>query len=157
MELADADPTSGDGRHCIEAYFAELGRRFDGGFEKARSHAAAADDLHPPQDVFLVARLRGEPVGCGGLKVRRGAPAELRRMWVSDDVRGLGLGRRLLVELERRAVAAGARTVRLETNRSLTEAIGLYRASGYREIPAFNDEPYAHHWFEKDLAQRSER
>ena len=47
--------------------------------------------------------------------------------------------------------AAGARATRLETNRTLTEAISLYRASGYREVAAFNDEPYAHHWFEKTL------
>ena len=78
-------------------------------------------------------------------------------MWVSDDVRGLGIGRRLLAELERRAAARGAGAVRLETNRTLTEAIGLYRAAGYREIPAFNDELYAHHWFEKKLVQTSER
>jgi ribosomal protein S18 acetylase RimI-like enzyme len=67
-------------------------------------------------------------------------------------VRGVGLGRRLLAEIETAAVNAGARTVRLETNRALTEAIGLYRSAGYTEIPAFNDEPYAHHWFEKELA-----
>ena len=78
-------------------------------------------------------------------------------MWVSDDVRGLGIGRRLLNELEARARAAGARSIRLETNRSLTEAIALYRASGYREIPPFNDEVYAHHWFEKRLPQPSAR
>jgi ribosomal protein S18 acetylase RimI-like enzyme len=41
--------------------------------------------------------------------------------------------------------------VRLETNRALTEAIGLYRAQGYREVERFDDEPYAHHWFEKRL------
>ena len=104
-----------------------------------------------------MARLRETPVGCGGLKLRPGAPAELRRMWVSDDVRGLGIGKRLLAELERRAAARGAGAVRLETNRTLTEAIGLYRANGYREIPAFNDEVYAHHWFEKTLVQTSER
>ena len=65
--------------------------------------------------------------------------------------RGLGVGRRLLAELESQARAHGVRTLRLETNRSLTEAIALYRSSGYREVPAFNDEPYAHHWFEKRL------
>jgi DNA-binding MarR family transcriptional regulator/GNAT superfamily N-acetyltransferase len=157
VEIADADPAGADGRHCLGAYFAELGRRFDAGFEEARSHGAVDDDLRPPHDVFLVARLRGEPVGCGGLKLRPREPAELRRMWVSDDVRGLGIGRRLLAELEGRAEAAGARSVRLETNRSLTEAIALYRASGYREIPAFNDEFYAHHWFEKTLDQPSAR
>ena len=42
--------------------------------------------------------------------------------------------------------------VRLETNRNLTEAIGMYRSAGYREVDPFNDEPYAHHWFEKVLA-----
>jgi ribosomal protein S18 acetylase RimI-like enzyme len=48
-------------------------------------------------------------------------------------------------------VAEGVRVLRLETNQALTEAISLYRAAGYREVPAFNDEPYAHHWFEKSL------
>ena len=72
-------------------------------------------------------------------------------MWVAPRVRGLGLGRRLLHELERHAARAGARSARLETNRSLTEAIELYRRSGYREVEAFNDEHYADHWFEKRL------
>jgi ribosomal protein S18 acetylase RimI-like enzyme len=72
-------------------------------------------------------------------------------MWVAPAARGLGLGRRLLTELETRAAAAGAHTVRLETNRALTEAIRLYRSVGYRQVEAFNDEPYAHHWFEKSL------
>ena len=70
-------------------------------------------------------------------------------MWVAPAARGLGLGRRLLTELEAHAAGHGARASRLETNRALGEAIGLYRAAGYREVPAFNDEPYAHHWFEK--------
>ena len=75
-------------------------------------------------------------------------------MWVSPDARGLGLGRRLLHELEQDAAAAGACAVRLETNRTLTEAINLYRQAGYREVERFNDEPYAHHWFEKRLDPR---
>jgi ribosomal protein S18 acetylase RimI-like enzyme len=73
-------------------------------------------------------------------------------MWVSPAVRGLGLGRRLLAELEAHATARGVRALRLETNRALTEAIGLYRSAGYREVSAFNEEAYAHHWFEKSLA-----
>jgi ribosomal protein S18 acetylase RimI-like enzyme len=101
--------------------------------------------------VFLVATLRSEPVGCGGLKFHGDEPTELKRMWVADSVRGLGIGRRLLGELESRAAAAGAAVVRLETNKALTEAISLYRSAGYREVDAFNDEPYAHHWFEKQL------
>jgi ribosomal protein S18 acetylase RimI-like enzyme len=73
-------------------------------------------------------------------------------MWVSPAARGLGLGRRILLELEHLAGASGARMVRLETNRALAEAIQLYRSTGYREVAAFNTEPYADHWFEKTLS-----
>jgi ribosomal protein S18 acetylase RimI-like enzyme len=73
---------------------------------------------------------------------------------VSESARGLGLGRRLLEELEARAIESGAPMARLETNRHLIEAIGLYRSAGYREVPAFNDEPFADHWFEKELSSR---
>ena len=65
-------------------------------------------------------------------------------MWISPDVRGAGLGRRLLLELERHAArVGGVSVVQLETNRALTEAIALYRATGYREVAPFNDEKYA--------------
>jgi ribosomal protein S18 acetylase RimI-like enzyme len=101
--------------------------------------------------VFLVAMLHGEPIGCGALKFPGAEPAELKRMWVAATARGLGVGRRLLTELEHRAVENGHHTIRLETNRTLTEAIAMYRSAGYREVDAFNDEPYAHHWFEKHL------
>jgi ribosomal protein S18 acetylase RimI-like enzyme len=75
-------------------------------------------------------------------------------MWVADSARGLGIGRRLLGELERRAAEHGGTVVRLDTNKALTEAIAMYRSAGYREIEAFNAEPYAHHWFEKRLRRR---
>ena len=145
------DPRDLDARACLLAYEAELARRFDGGFDPARSISAADHEMTPPAGLFLVATLHGEPAGCGALKFHPGAPAELKRMWVAPAVRGLGLGRRLLAELEARATAHGVRVLRLETNRTLTEAISLYRAAGYREVPAFNGEPYAHHWFEKSL------
>jgi GNAT superfamily N-acetyltransferase len=110
------------------------------------------EQLTPPAGLFLVATLHGEPVGCGGIKFTAGAPAYIKRMWVSPAVRGLGLGRRLLAQLEDRAVARQMLAVQLETNRALPEAIALYRSAGYREVPPFNDEPYAHHWFEKSLS-----
>jgi ribosomal protein S18 acetylase RimI-like enzyme len=69
-------------------------------------------------------------------------------MWVAPAARQLGVRRRLLAELEARAASD---VVRLETNGALTEAIALYRSAGYVEVPAFNAEPYAHHWFEKRL------
>jgi DNA-binding MarR family transcriptional regulator/GNAT superfamily N-acetyltransferase len=145
------DPRHPDARFCLRAYFGELARRFDGGFDPARSISADDGELTLPAGLLLVATLHGEPVGCGALKFHDAAPAEIKRMWVTPAARGLGLGRRLLTELEAHAAARGVRTLRLETNRALGEAIGLYRAAGYREVAAFNDEPYAHHWFEKTL------
>ena len=151
ITIEPEDPSTDDARWCIEQYFAELEQRFDGGFDPARSIPADPAELTPPSGLQLVARRREQPLGCGALKLHGDEPAELKRMWVSPEARGLGLGRRLLRELEQRAADAGARVVRLETNGSLTEAIALYRASGYDEVAPFNDEPYAHHWFEKAL------
>jgi DNA-binding MarR family transcriptional regulator/GNAT superfamily N-acetyltransferase len=155
VRITVRDPRHADARACLDAYFAELRQRFDAGFDPAVSRPAPASDMRPPAGVFLVATLHGQPVGCGGLKLRRRAPAEIKRMWVSPDVRGLGVGRRLLAALEARAADNGARAVVLDTNRALTEAIAMYRSAGYCEVPAYNDEPYAHHWFRKELPRRS--
>jgi DNA-binding MarR family transcriptional regulator/GNAT superfamily N-acetyltransferase len=146
-----ADPATPEARWCFEQYFAELNRRFDAGFDPALSISANSSELTPPEGLMLVAHLRQEPVGCGALKFHEDAPSELKRMWIAPRMRGLGLGQRLLTELERHAQEAGVTTLRLETNRNLTSAIALYRRSGYQEVPAFNDEPYAHHWFEKQI------
>ena len=151
VTFAIADPRTPDARWCIAQYFAELDRRFEQGFDPALSISADAGELTPPSGALLLAWLRGKPIACGGLKFHGAKPAELKRMWVAPEARGLGIGRRLLGELEAHAKSVRVRVVRLETNQSLTEAIALYRSSGYREVPAFNDEPYAHHWFEKRI------
>jgi DNA-binding MarR family transcriptional regulator/GNAT superfamily N-acetyltransferase len=145
------DPRQPDARHCLRSYFAELGARFDGGFDPARSIPADDDELTWPAGLLLVATLHADPVGCAALKLHGDEPAEVKRMWVAPAVRGLGLGRRLLADIETQARQHGVRVLRLETNRTLTEAVGLYRAAGYREVAAFNTEPYAHHWFSKRL------
>ena len=72
-------------------------------------------------------------------------------MWVADSSRGLGIGKRILQRLEDLARKRCIPLLRLETNKALTEAQALYQASGYREVRPFNNEPYAHHWFEKAL------
>src|SRR5207244_4744409 len=102
----------------------------------------------PPDAALLLASLRDRPIGCGALKLHGRRPAEIKRVWVDADARGLGVGRRLLRALEARAADEGVRTVRLDTNRSLVEAIAMYRSSGYREIDAFNADTYAPHWLE---------
>ena len=151
VTFAVTDPASPEARACMAAYFAELGERFDGGFDPGASLPATDADLAEPSGLLLLARLHGEPVGCGALKFHGTEPAELKRMWVANRARGLGLGRRLLAELENQARRHGVTVVRLETNQALTEAITLYRSAGYAEVSAFSDEQYAHHWFEKQL------
>ncbi len=145
------DPASPDAQWCLTQYFSELDARFDRGFDPAHGIPAEPADMTPPAGAFVVARLRGAPIGCGGLTRHAGGAADLRRMWVAPSVRGLGIGARLLAALEQIARDAGARVVRLETNRTLSEAIALYTRAGYVEVRPFSDEPYAHHWFEKRL------
>jgi DNA-binding MarR family transcriptional regulator/GNAT superfamily N-acetyltransferase len=151
VDVDAVDPDTQDARWCLTQYFAELDRRFGAGFDPAASLPADADDMRAPAGIFLLARLHGHPVACGALKFHGTAPTELKRMWVAPAARGLGLGRRILEELEQRAAAHGSAVIRLETNRSLTEAIEMYRTAGYHEVARFNDELYADHWFEKQL------
>jgi ribosomal protein S18 acetylase RimI-like enzyme len=154
IEIVPMDAARPEAQHCMNAYFEELDRRFEDGFDPARSIPADIASLRPPAGLLLVALRGTEPVGCGALKFHDGAPAELKRMWVDASVRGRGLGRRMLADLERAAAEQGVEVVRLETNGTLVEAIALYRSNGYIEVPRFNDEPYAHHWFEKRLSPR---
>ena len=133
------DPRSPDARYCLTEYYAELAERFPGGFDVSTS-------IPTDEFTFIVARLRGEPVGCGAIRL---SDSYIKRMWVAPAARGLGLGRRILRELESLSTTGMAR---LETHNSLPEAINLYRSMGYVEVEPFNDEPYAHHWFEKRLS-----
>jgi DNA-binding MarR family transcriptional regulator/ribosomal protein S18 acetylase RimI-like enzyme len=151
VRITVVDPGEPEARHCLGSYVKELNTRFTTGFDPARSVSAAEQELRPPLGLFALATLHGNPVGCGALKFHDSSPAELKRMWVDPAARGLGVGRRLLEELERHAVAGGVAALRLETNETLVEAIALYRSAGYVEVARFSDEPYAHHWFEKRL------
>jgi DNA-binding MarR family transcriptional regulator/GNAT superfamily N-acetyltransferase len=151
VTIGPVDPADPDVESCLREYFAELDRRFDAGFDPDASLPCDPEEMRPPAGLFLVGMLHERPVCCGALKFHGDEPTELKRMWVSPSARGLGLGRRLLAELERRTAEHGSHVIRLETNRSLTEAIAMYRTCGYREVAAFNDEPYGDHWFEKRL------
>lgn len=151
VTLAAADPSSPDALRCLGQYFGELALRFPGGFDPGRDGAADLRDLKPPDGCLLIAHLSGSAVGCAGLRTLGPGVGEIKRMWVAPDARGLGLGRRFLAELEQLARRRGMRALRLDTHSSLSEALELYRSSGYCEIARFNDNPYAHHWFEKVL------
>lgn len=147
------EPTSDGAQHCLREYFAELDRRMATGFDPDAALPLPMDELRPPAGLFLVAHLRHEPIGCGGLHFMGEGVTEIKRMWVAPEARGLGVGRRLLHDLIDRAATHRTTLLRLDTNAALTQAIAMYRATGFTEVPAFNDEPHATHWFERRLAR----
>src|SRR5437763_1407148 len=152
VEITPVDPEHPDARHCLAEYVAELNRRSERGFDPSVGATALPHEVRPPAGRFFVAYLHGEAVGCGAVKLHPGAPSEIKRMWIAPAARGLGLGRRLLEELEAYALASGSPVARIETSAVLTEALALYRSAGWVEVPAFHDEPLADHWLEKALA-----
>jgi len=154
FEVVAAD--SPDARAAVSAYFAELDERFDGGFDPGDAWTSDAGSLAPPTGSFLVARSDDDVVACGGVQRIAPGTAEIKRMWVHPAWRGAGLGARMLGRLEELARDLGHQRVNLDTNSSLTEAIAMYEAAGYVACPAYNDNPYARHWFTKDLAGRGD-
>jgi DNA-binding MarR family transcriptional regulator/GNAT superfamily N-acetyltransferase len=152
VEIKAVDPESADAQYCLAEYVGELNRRSERGFDPTIGATALPHEVRPPAGQFFVAYLQGEAIGCGAVKHHADAPAEIKRMWIAPRARGLGLGRRLLEKLELSALESGARVGHLETSAVLPEAIALYRSAGWVEVPQFNDELFADHWFEKQLA-----
>ncbi len=152
VEIQPVDPEHPDAQYCLAEYVAELNRRSTRGFDPSVGATALPHEVRPPAGHFFVAYLRGEAIGCGAVKHHDDAPAEIKRMWIAPEARGLGLGRRLLETLEACARENGARLAHIETGGVLTEALALYRSTGWVEVAPFNDEPFADHWFEKGLA-----
>ncbi len=153
MTLEVEPPDSEGARFCLEAYFAELAQSFEEGFQPDLGDAMHDTEMVPPSGCFVVVRLHGRPIACGGLKSVDEETAEIKRMWVSPDARGLGVASRLVKRLEEEARQRGKGRVILDTNRALTPAQTLYRKLGYRDIGRYNDNPYADFWFEKVLVE----
>jgi GNAT superfamily N-acetyltransferase len=151
VEITPVDPEHPDAQHCLAEYVEELNRRSERVFDPTVGATALPHEVRPPAGQFFVAYLHGEAIGCGAVKHHADAPTEIKRMWIAPRARGLGLGRRLLEKLEACALAKGARVAHIETSAVLAEAISLYRSAGWVEVPPFNDEPFADHWFEKQL------
>jgi ribosomal protein S18 acetylase RimI-like enzyme len=142
-------------RWSFEQYYRELGKDF--GYDVDTALPLGLDELTRPHGLVLIVRDRGEPVGCGAVKLLDSGIAEIKRMWVSPCARGHGLGGRLLDDLESAAIAAGQTSARLETNSQLEAALAMYRKRGYEEVEPFNDEPFATHWFSKQLPSKEDR
>jgi len=146
-ESAD-DPS---GRALLDGFRAEMAQRY-GAFDELETPSATPQDLGPPGGAFLVAYAGERAVACGGIKRLGTDLGEVKRMFVAPAARGRGVARALLAELEATARSLGYARLRLDTGDRQPEARALYEAAGYRAIPDYNDNPYAHHWFEKDLA-----
>ncbi|MGX1171051.1 DNA-binding MarR family transcriptional regulator/GNAT superfamily N-acetyltransferase [Bradyrhizobium sp. USDA 372] len=151
VSLDEIDPQSEPARYCLGKYYAELGRRFKQGFDVSLSRDPDAKDMRRPRGTFIVAMSDTLPIGCVGLKGTDHGYAEIKRLWVAPAARGLRLGRRLMDATEAAARELGITLLRLDTNSALPEAAQLYRTSGWREIPRFNDDPYPDLFFEKRL------
>jgi len=112
--------------------------------------------FEPPAGVFVILDDEaGEAMGCGGIRLIADGPNgrryEVKHLFLRPETRGRGWGRLLLDELERRAIAFGARELVLDTHHSLTAAGGLYASSGFVEIAPYNDNPNASRWYAKAL------
>jgi putative acetyltransferase len=112
------------------------------------NHMVDAGLLAQPNVIFCVARQHGAALGCGASVLYGGSNgdnhaktpyAEIKRMYVHEDARGLGLGARILEYLEQQTAARGVRTLRLETGVISHAARRLYEKCGYYQIPPFGD------------------
>ncbi len=152
IDIRVGDPTSVEAQRCLEVYFAELAERY-GGFDPAVSRPLSAEQMTPPAGLLLLAYEGEWAVGCGALRFSSGVVAAIKRVWVAPALRGRGLGRRMLTELESHARSRGIRSLQLETKDELFEALAMYRSSGYQEVAPFNDEFYADRWFQENLTE----
>ena len=146
------DPASQAAIGALTQYYSELDRRFSDGFD-VDAPAAGTDDsmMRSPFGGFMVIVEGGEPRGCGGLQRIDERTVEIKRMWLHPSLRGRGLGKVLLRRLEGLAADLGYPVVVLDTNATLSAAISMYGAAGYDTVERYNDNPYAHHWFRKEL------
>ena len=134
--------------------YADFVREADGrlGLESsAETGQPPPADLEPPNGVLLLARIEGKPIGLAGVRHLDTDVAEVKSMYVVPEHRGHGLGVTLLRAVEQIAAERGCARTRLDTSDHLKDAIRLYRAAGYREVPDYNGNEKANLWFERSL------
>jgi ribosomal protein S18 acetylase RimI-like enzyme len=159
MRFREVDVTSAEAIGLLDSYFAERAAGFPPEQGEYRPTYPTAQQFTPPAGVFLVVEEGGAVIGCGGVRRIQRRPDtyevrfEVKHLWLSPAARGRGAGRRLLGELERRAIEYGAEELVLDTNASLEAAGGLYRSSGFTTIEPYNTNPNATHWYGKRVAR----
>ena len=158
LAIGPVAPASAAARELLRAYFDDVASRYLGRAATAREvDAAMRDDPSDDLAVLLVAWRDGVALGCSGFRLLGHGTGEIKRVFVRPQARRLGVGSALLRELEAAALCHGVSTLRLDTRHDLEEARSFYAAHGYREVPAFNDAPYAEHWFAKAVGTDAQR
>ena len=151
ITITPIDPAHPDAITCLRAYYAELAGIFPGGFDPGPLPGDGLEEMRAPLGTFLVAYAGQTPVGCAALRGDGTPEAEVKRLWVAPPQRAQGLAARLMAEVEAMAQAQGIIRLVLDTSRHLPKAVAFYHRHGWTEIPRYNDNPYAHHFFEKHL------
>jgi len=150
IEAVDAH--SVEARALVQAYLDEIDALFPHHLDPALSVSAEPAEMSPPHGAFLVVRDDdATAIGCGGVKLLDSQTAELKRIWLSPTARGRGLAADLLAALEQAARELGAVEARLDTNAKFEAALSLFRKHGWEEVPPYNRNAYATHWFAKSL------
>ncbi|WP_319531031.1 GNAT family N-acetyltransferase [uncultured Cohaesibacter sp.] len=149
--IEQASPLDERAQACLLAYYQELAERFENGFDVNLSSDPESQDMEPPRGTFLLAISDGMPIGCVGLKGTDKGYGEVKRLWIAQSARGMGLARQLMDETERWARDLGISLLRLDSNSVLSNAVEMYRRWGWDEIDRFNDDPYPDVFFEKHL------
>jgi putative acetyltransferase len=135
VEIRPEDPRQPD----VQALLSQSDEYLRALYPAESNHLVSADVLGTDRAVFLAARRDGELLGSIALLVIAPGHAEMKRMFVRTEARRIGLGRRLLNALEEVACHRSITRISLETGIKQSEAIGLYRASGYQDCPPFGD------------------
>ena len=142
IERATTARDLGEIRALFTAYAASL--PIDLGLQHLDAELAALPGKYaPPAGALFLARDGDAAVGCVGLRPFDATRGEIKRMYVVPEARGQGLARALLATVIAEGRAIGYRTLVLDTLSSMTPAIALYEAAGFRRTDAYAPSPYA--------------
>jgi GNAT superfamily N-acetyltransferase len=152
VRIEAVDAAGDEALALVQTYLDEIDALFPHELDPALSVTAEPNEMTPPRGAFLVVRDDdGTAIGCGGVKLLDPQTAEVKRMWLAPPARGRGLGAALLAAIEDAARDLGASEGRLDTNIRFESALALFRRHGWREVPPYNRNAYATHWFAKSL------
>ncbi|MFF9182493.1 GNAT family N-acetyltransferase [Streptomyces misionensis] len=158
--ISPQEPGSPVAAALWRAYYTEVSDRWYLRYEGHRTDPAELEreiaavtgaELAPPTGRLLVGWYGGTAAGTAGVRLLDAETAELTRVFVHAGLRGRGGAPLLVAAAEEAARALGARRLVLDTRDDLVEARALYARLGYTETGPHNQDPYAEHWFRKEL------